>query len=154
MYLSLCHYPCVSPVSLCFLYKPEDGLFKLFKAAGLWTLYYHFLSFDWYMTGNRMRERGSDTQQRAPGRNSNLWPLHRGQSICTWDTLPTELNGTWTAEVSLKDLGQSFCNSPKDVTGFGASPHSADRERQQLALVSKWTLLTWTNPFQHNIESL
>lgn len=29
------------------------------------------------MTGNRMRERGNDTQQRAPGRDSNPGPLQR-----------------------------------------------------------------------------
>ena len=33
------------------------------------------------VTGNRMRERGRDTQQRAPGQESNL---------CTWDTCSTK----------------------------------------------------------------
>ena len=37
------------------------------------------------MTGNRLRERGSDTQQRAPGQDSKPGPLQRGQSLCRWD---------------------------------------------------------------------
>lgn len=34
-------------------------------------------------------ERGSDMQQRAPGGESNLGPLQRGQSLCTWDARST-----------------------------------------------------------------
>ena len=46
------------------------------------------------MTGNRLRERESDMQQRAPGWDLNLGPLQRGQSLSVWDAaLPTELNG-------------------------------------------------------------
>ena len=38
-----------------------------------------FDSIDEEMTGNGMRERGSDTQQRDPVRESNTGPLQRGQ---------------------------------------------------------------------------
>ena len=40
--------------------------------------------------GNRLRERGSDMQQRAPGRDSNLGLLQWGQSLCTWDACSTD----------------------------------------------------------------
>ena len=54
-----------------------------------WPLYGFIDSSAEEMTENRMRERGSDRQQRAPGRDSNPGPLQRGQSICTLDACPT-----------------------------------------------------------------
>lgn len=48
-----------------------------------------------------MRERrGRDTQQRAPGRDSNPGPLQRGQSLCA---LPTELNSAACSAVLSDD---------------------------------------------------
>ena len=46
------------------------------------------------MCNRKQDERGgSDTQQRAPGRESNPGPLQQGQSLCMWDAaLQTELN--------------------------------------------------------------
>ena len=57
-------------------------------------IYFFFLAFFYGFidraaedrTGNRERERGSDTQQRDPGREPNPGPL---QSPGTWDTHPT-----------------------------------------------------------------
>ena len=46
------------------------------------------------VTGNGVRERGSDTQQRDPGWETNPGPLQRGQaSAHGTPALPTELNG-------------------------------------------------------------
>ena len=46
------------------------------------------------VTGNRMREMGSETQQRAPGWESTPGPLQWGQaSVHGTPALPTELNG-------------------------------------------------------------
>ena len=41
------------------------------------------------LTGNRERDRGSDTQQRDPGQESNSDPMQQGQSLCTWDACST-----------------------------------------------------------------
>ena len=41
------------------------------------------------VTRDRMRDKGSDTQQRAPVQNSNPDPLQQGQSLCTWDAHST-----------------------------------------------------------------
>ena len=46
---------------------------------------------------------GSDKQQRAPSRDSNLGPLQRGQSLCTWDTCSIH----WAKQRPLIAL---FCN--------------------------------------------
>ena len=75
------------------------------------------------------RERGSDSQQRAPGRDSNPGPLQRGQSLCTWDTLPTEPNGTpglsrslWKTRVTVSATVQKMWHV--------SVPLTADREWQ------------------------
>ena len=41
------------------------------------------------MTENRLRERGSDMQQRGPGHKSNLGPLQWRKSLRTWDVCST-----------------------------------------------------------------
>lgn len=62
-----------------------------------------FLAFIWLVfveqlkknDRNRVRERGTYMQQRAPVQDSNPGPLQRGQSLCIWDAaLPTDLNAT------------------------------------------------------------
>ena len=65
------------------------------------VLFFVFLIFLWPfgfidriaedMTGKRLRkrERGSDKQQRAPGRDSKTGPLQQGQSLCTWNACST-----------------------------------------------------------------
>ena len=37
----------------------------------------------------RWQEGGGDMQQRVPGLDSNMGPLQRGQSLCTWDARST-----------------------------------------------------------------
>ena len=56
-----------------------------------------------------MRERGSDTQQSDPGRESNPGPLQRGQSLGTWDAaLPTELKAPGFYHISYAMLVVSW----------------------------------------------
>ena len=60
------------------------------------------------VTGNRMRERRSDTQQRDPGQESNPGLL---QSLGTWDaSLPTELNGALSLIYSPKLQSEALSN--------------------------------------------
>ena len=54
--------------------------------GGGWAFYGIFERTATEMTGNRMRERGSDTQQRASGRGSNPGLLKPGPSFSTRDT--------------------------------------------------------------------
>ena len=73
-------------------------------------------------TGIRVRERGSDTQQRASGWNSNPGPLQRGQSLCTWDARSTNwakrrsecriiFNSTELVLGGCQVLSANFCSS-------------------------------------------
>lgn len=61
------------------LFLIVDSFFKVF----LGPLYGFTDRSDEELTGNRMRERGSDMQPRDPGRESNPSLLQRGHSLST-----------------------------------------------------------------------
>ena len=63
--------------------------FKFCFKCSFWPFYGFIDRIAGEVAGNRMRERGRDTQQRAPGWKSNPGPLQRGQSLCTWDARST-----------------------------------------------------------------
>ena len=65
-------------------FNSDDPIIYLFTI--FWPFHGFIDSTAEAMTGNRVRGRGSDTQQRDPGRESNPGPL---QSLSTWDTRST-----------------------------------------------------------------
>ena len=90
--------------------KHTDALIWLFWVLWIyWRTWRHFFIFIFFFeflkvffgpfglligklktwTGNRIKERGSDMQQRAPGWESNPDPLQWWQSLCTWDACST-----------------------------------------------------------------
>lgn len=62
------------PVGLLAGFRYELFFFK----HSFWPLYAFIHRTAQDMSGNRMRQRGSDMQRRDPGRDSNLGPLHMG----------------------------------------------------------------------------
>ena len=77
----------VSLFTLCLWYVCFFTLFSIFFKVFVGLLWLSRSDED--LIGNKMRERGSDMQQRDPGLESNLGPLQRGQSLCTWDARST-----------------------------------------------------------------
>ena len=83
----LCHSIALSPYKGSF-HLWNDAPIKVFFLV-FWPLYGFVDSSAEDVTGNRIRERGSNTQQRAPGWESNPAPLQQGQCLCTWDACST-----------------------------------------------------------------